>query len=151
MLCIGRRVTSQSKLWIMKFGESGEVLIKINLTDVMGKESHDTKVNKAKWYCSPNTRFVQFESFFSKVSWMMSSKATPSRNNAMDASESSLGSFSTPSKTDASKGSLENLQPIQVICMRLLLVGSMIMKAKKKIWRKVLENGKRWQATRSAI
>ena len=33
---------------------SGEVLIKINLTDVIGKGSHDTKVNKAKWYYLPN-------------------------------------------------------------------------------------------------
>ena len=35
--------------------ESGEVLIKINLTDVIGKGTHDTKVNKAKWYYLPNT------------------------------------------------------------------------------------------------
>ena len=34
--------------------ESGEVLIKINLTDIIGKGSHDTKVNKAKWYYIPN-------------------------------------------------------------------------------------------------
>ena len=36
--------------------ESGEVLIKVNLTDVIGKGSCcDMKVKKAKWYYLPNT------------------------------------------------------------------------------------------------